>query len=123
MIRSDRLALLQTPFPIVHWLILAALAGSIVLAYLFESDAAALQVLDAAQLRYLFTVLATTFSALASLCADLADPFRGSFQITPSTLQIESIRRFISDACVEDEAGAVGAAARGGRAAGMLEVS
>ena len=36
--RSDRLALLQTPFPTVHWLILTTLGGSILLAYLFETD-------------------------------------------------------------------------------------
>lgn len=38
LFRSERLALLQVPFPAVHWLILSVLASSIVLAYLFETD-------------------------------------------------------------------------------------
>ena len=38
LFRSDRLALLQVPFPAVHWLILTILASSLVLAYLFETD-------------------------------------------------------------------------------------
>ena len=32
---AERLALLQTPFPAVHWLILSTLGGSILLAFLF----------------------------------------------------------------------------------------
>ena len=42
--------------------------------------------------------------ALASLCVDLADPFRGSFTIVPSTSQIECLREYIGDDCVSDEA-------------------
>ena len=48
-----------------------------------------LQFLDELQLRYLFTLLVGSFAALASLCADLNDPFRGSFCITSSTRQLE----------------------------------
>ena len=102
--RSDRLALLQVPFPAVHWLILTILASSIVLAYLFETDLQVLQFLDDLQLRYLFTVLTSAFLALASLCADLADPFRGSFTIAPSTSQLEVIREYIRGDCDSDEA-------------------
>lgn len=133
MLRSERLALLQTPFPAVraatqegsnthyphlmpmhpctfisvayelcasqvHWLILTILAGSLVLAFLFETDLQLLQFLDDLQLRYLFTVLTSAFLALASLCVDLADPFRGSFTIAPSTSQLECIREYASQA-------------------------
>jgi len=104
MLRSERLALLQTPFPAVHWLILTILAGSIVLAFLFETDLQVLQFLDNLQLRYLFTELTSAFLALASLCVDLADPFRGSFTISPSTSQLECIREYIRDECASDEA-------------------
>ena len=63
-----------------------------------------LQFLDDLQLRYLFTVLTSAFLALASLCVDLADPFRGSFTITPSTSQLECIRSYIRGDCEADEA-------------------
>ena len=36
------------------------------------------------QLRILFTVLVGALSSTATLCADLADPFRGQFRVTPS---------------------------------------
>merc|ERR1711924_34322 len=87
MFRSERLSLLQTPFPVVHWIILSTLAASILLAFLFETDDLQLrfEFIDELQLRYLFTVLVGVFAALASLCADLAYPFRGSFRITTST--------------------------------------
>lgn len=101
--RSERLALLQTPFPLVHWLILATLAGSILLAYLFETDAQLLQFLDNLQLRYLFTLLVGAYAALAALCADLADPFRGSFTVTKSTEQLTSIRDLIyEETCAQE---------------------
>ncbi len=57
LLRSDRLALLQTSFPYSHWAILTLLATSIVAAFLFESDQATLQFLDAVQLRALFALL------------------------------------------------------------------
>merc|ERR1712228_892705 len=78
------------------------LGGSILLAYLFETDVQLLRFLDDLQLRYLFTVLVSAFSALASLCADLADPFRGSFCITPSTKQLECVYGVISEDCYSD---------------------
>ena len=71
-----------------------------------------LQFLDDLQLRYLFTVLASAFLALASLCVDLADPFRGSFTITPSTSQLECIRQYIRGDCASDEANVAAARAR-----------
>ena len=46
-----------------------------------------LQFLDDRQLRYLFTVLTSAFCARLAL-ADLADPFRGSFTIAPSTTSL-----------------------------------
>lgn len=78
------------------------MAGSILLAYLFETDAQLLQFLDDLQLRYLFTVLVGAFSALAALCADLADPFRGSFTIAPSAQQLECIRDLIAQESCRD---------------------
>ena len=62
LLRCDRLALLQTSFPFSHWAILTLLATSIVGAFLFESDQATLQFLDAFQLRALFAALAGALS-------------------------------------------------------------
>ena len=69
MHRSDRLAQLQTPFPIVHWIILSTLGGSILLSFLFETDSAVLQFLDDLQLRYLWTVRPDTYSEYYSCMA------------------------------------------------------
>jgi hypothetical protein len=38
LLRSERLALLQTTFPPIHWASMALLGGSIVVAFLIESD-------------------------------------------------------------------------------------
>ena len=100
--RSDRLALLQVPFPAVHWLILTILASSIVLAYLFETDLQVLQFLDDLQLRYLFTVLTSAFLS----------PRSAPTWPTPSRLlhhcaltsQLEVIREYIRGDCDSDEA-------------------
>jgi hypothetical protein len=99
--RSERLSLLQTPFPVVHWIILATLGSSILLAFLFETDdlRQRFAFVDDVSFRYLFTLLVGAFAGLASLCADLADPFRGMFRITTSTEQLESIRDLIAMEC------------------------
>ena len=55
-------------------------------------DNAALQFLNSFRLRLLFTVLIGVASAVASLCIDLNDPFRGNFRITPSVDQLFVIR-------------------------------
>merc|ERR1711935_404871 len=47
------------------------------------------------QLRLLFAVLIGALSATACICTDLNDPFRGAFQITPSSQQLYLIREVI----------------------------
>ena len=101
LMRSERLALLQTTFPFSHWAILTLLATSIVGAFLFESDQAALQFLDALQLRLCFAVLTGALTATAALCVDLSDPFRGSFRITASAEQLVGIRDIIEAECAD----------------------
>ena len=76
ILRSDRLSLLQTTFPPVHWLVMALLGASIVLTFLLETDDQALQFLDVLQLRVSFTILAGTVSGIATICVDLNDPVR-----------------------------------------------
>ena len=84
-LRAARLAALQTDYPLVHWIILSLLAMSLLLNFLIESDEAALQFLDSFQLHALFTIIASAMSAMASLCVDLNDPFRGNFLVTSNT--------------------------------------
>jgi hypothetical protein len=88
MVRSSRLALLQTSFPTIHWVCMGLLGASIVMLFLIETDEQALQFLDLLQLRAIFTVLIGALTGIASICIDLNDPFRGSFRITQSAAQL-----------------------------------
>ena len=88
MVRAARLSLLQTSFPPIHWVCMGLLGASIVLLFLIETDEQALQFLDLLQLRAIFTVLIGALTAIASICIDLNDPFRGSFRITQSAAQL-----------------------------------
>ena len=40
LIRSERLAVLETTFPAVHWIVLTLLGSSVLITFLFESDQA-----------------------------------------------------------------------------------
>ena len=98
--RSNRVAILATAYPPIHFVVLSALASSIVLAFLLETDQEVLRFLDALQLRLLFTILIGVFSALAALVVDLADPFRGAYRITPTVAQLFPLRAaFDYDVC------------------------
>lgn len=103
LIRADRLALLQTTFPSIHWLSMALLGASIVVCFLIETDEKALQFLDLLQLRMLFTILIGSLSGILAICLDLNDPFSGSFRVTPSAQQLGVIRALVQGelACVQ----------------------
>ena len=90
MVRSSRLALLQTSFPTIHWVCMGLLGASIVMLFLIETDEQALQFLDLLQLRAILTVLIGALTGIASICIDLNDPFRGSFRITQSAAQLST---------------------------------
>mmetsp|Transcript_48260 Transcript_48260/g.95640 ORF Transcript_48260/g.95640 Transcript_48260/m.95640 type:complete len:205 (+) Transcript_48260:649-1263(+) len=91
-LRSARLSALQSQYPPIHYGILMLLGGSILLAYLIESDQEALAFLDAVQLKMLFSVLVGVLTSAAFLLYDLAEPFRGSYQISPTAIQLYTIR-------------------------------
>ena len=57
-----------------------------------ESDQAIQILLNAVQLRILWSMLIGTFSALAVVSYDLEDPFRGSYQISSTVDQFHTIR-------------------------------
>ena len=90
--RSDRVALLLTDFPDLHWIVLAALSVSICVTFLLESNQLVNQYLNSIQLRSLFALLVGVFSATATLCIDLADPFTGSFSIAGTSAQVGDLR-------------------------------
>ena len=90
--RSARLAHLATTYPAVHYAVLTAIAASIVLAYLVETDQEVLQFLSSLQLRLLFTILIGVFSGVGSVVTDIADPFRGAYRITSTVAQFFPLR-------------------------------
>ena len=90
--RAQRIASLRSLFPPLHFVIVGTLALSICIAFLLESNQVLLVFLNAIQLRILWTMLTGTFSALAIVCYDLGNPFRGSYQISKSVDQLYTIR-------------------------------
>ena len=109
---------LRRRYPPIHYAILGALASSIVLAFLLESDQEVLRFLDALQLRILFTILVGVFSGVTSLVVDLADPFRGAYRITPTVAQLFPLREaFVADVCAQQDAADSDRADRAERAA------
>lgn len=90
--RSDRVALLLSVFPAIHWGVLIALSLSVCVTFLLESNQLVNQYLNSIQLRSLFTILVGVCSATATLCLDLADPFTGSFSIEGASTQLGDLR-------------------------------
>lgn len=90
--RSKRITSLQSTFPALHYIIVSALALSICIVFLMETDQDILVFLNAVQLRILWTMLTGTFCALAAVCHDLGNPFRGSYEISKSVDQLHVIR-------------------------------
>jgi len=90
--RSDRVALLLSVFPFIHWGVLVALSLSVIATFLLVSNQQVLQYLNSVQLRSLFAILVGVCSGTATLCLDLADPFRGSFSIAEASTQLEDLR-------------------------------
>lgn len=90
--RAKRITALRSFFPTLHYVIVSTLAVSICVAFLLESNQDLLMFLNAIQLRILWTMLVGTFSALAIVCYDLGNPFRGSYQISKSVDQLYTIR-------------------------------
>jgi hypothetical protein len=91
--RSQRISSLQSTFPALHFVILSVLASSICFAFLLETNQDILIFLNAVQLKLLWAMLVGVFSALGTVCYDLVDPFRGSYQISKATVdQLYTIR-------------------------------
>lgn len=82
--RCRRISALQSTYPSLHFIIVSMLAVSICLAFLMETNQELLIFLNSTQLRILWTMLIGTFSALATVCYDLCDPFAGSNKVRTS---------------------------------------
>lgn len=99
--RSARITAMQTTFPMLHYGILTALGASIAMTFLIESNQEILVFLNALQLKILWAMLCGTFAALATVCYDLGDPFRGSYQISNAVFQLFTIRDVLKASCAE----------------------
>ena len=85
----------NSQMPVSIMVVLTLLGLSILVGFLIAADQDVLRFLAPLQLRILFTVLVGALSSTATLCADLADPFRGQFRVTPSSEQIILVRSLI----------------------------
>ncbi|KAL7554011.1 hypothetical protein ACHAWF_017384 [Thalassiosira exigua] len=90
--RSDRVALLLSVFPAIHWDVLVGLSLSIIAAFLLTSNQQMLQYLNSIQLRFLFATIVGVCSSTATLCWDLSDPFSGTFSIEGAGTQLADLR-------------------------------
>jgi len=80
--RSNRwLAMKALHFPVVHYLTLGLLALSIGVAFLVATDGAEFIFLRGLPVRILWSLLVTSFTALAVLCYDLSRPFGGAYRV------------------------------------------
>lgn len=107
--RSDRVALLLSVFPPIHWGVLIGGGLSICIAFLLTSNQQILQYLNSIQLRFLFATIVGVCSSTATLCWDLSDPFSGTFSIEGASTQLEDLRvclrEDVRDALSEDGEG------------------
>ena len=95
--RSNRITMLQTRFPLVHWAVIAVLGVAILLCFMLETDQDTLRFLDDTQLRILFAFLMSAVSSTALLCFDLSQPFTFGFYTSrtstpPCVAQLADIR-------------------------------
>jgi Protein of unknown function (DUF4239) len=80
--RSNRwLAMKALHFPMVHYVTLSLLALSIGVAFLVATDGAEFIFLHGLPVRILWSLLVTSFTALAVLCYDLSRPFGGAYRV------------------------------------------
>lgn len=76
------IAVTSMHFPMAHYMTLALLVTSILIAFLVTTDEAEFIFLSGLQVRMLWSVLVTCFSSLAVVCADLTDAFSGNYAVT-----------------------------------------
>ena len=90
--RSERVAELLSGFPAIHWAVLIAMSLSVPATFLLASSQPINQYINSISLRFLFAVLVGVCSGTATICINLADPFRGTFSILDASAQLEELR-------------------------------
>lgn len=91
--RSERVAELLSGFPAIHWGVLIMLSLSACTTFLLASNQPKNEFyLDSISLRYLFATLVGVCSGTATLCINLADPFRGTFSVLDASAQLGELR-------------------------------
>jgi len=88
-LRTRRRATLDTGFPRVHYVILAALGASTLFCFLLEV-AAQPQWLDVPAVRLLFALLLALLTSATSFVSDIKDPFQGHYRL--STARVDRTR-------------------------------
>lgn len=90
--RVNRITALQSTYPPLHYAILVILAVAECIAFLIETDQELLVFLNAVQLKLLWSMLLGTFVACFAVFIDLRAPFAGSYQISASVDQLQTIK-------------------------------
>uniref|UniRef100_A0A7S4JTW0 Transmembrane protein n=1 Tax=Odontella aurita TaxID=265563 RepID=A0A7S4JTW0_9STRA len=96
--RSQRVAELLSGFPAIHWGVLILLSFSVCGTFLLASNQPMNQYLNSVSLRVLFALLVGVCSGTATICLNLADPFRGTFSILEASAQLRDLRL-----CLEED--------------------
>lgn len=78
---SNRLTVLETSFPMMHYITLAILAAAICISFLVATDTSKV-IFESLQVRILWTILVGAFSALAVVCYDLSFPYLGAYSVS-----------------------------------------
>ena len=102
--RSERVAELLSGFPAIHWGVLIALSLSVCTTFLLASNQPMNEYLNSLTLRILFATLVGVCSGTATLCINLADPFRGTFSILDASAQLEELRLLLEKDVAEASA-------------------
>lgn len=90
--RVNRITALQSVYPTLHYAILVALATAECVSFLMETDLEVLVFLNSFQLKTLWSMMVGTFVACFAVFHDLRNPFSGSYQISPSVDQLQTIK-------------------------------
>ena len=78
--RCNRIALLQSNFPLAHYVTLAILASSICVIFLIDAGCK-IMATDVIILKIFWAMTLGTFTTLTTTCYDLRDPFQGSYAV------------------------------------------
>lgn len=107
--RSQRVAELLSGFPAIHWGVLILLSFSVCGTFLLASNQPMNQYLNSVSLRALFALLVGVCSGTATICLNLADPFRGTFSILEASAQLRDLRLCLEEDVAEatSEAGEI----------------